>query len=142
MKDDVSTQREETLFYDALKVAPSERKAFLDRTCGGDLELCAAVEEMLAAQDEVDQFFVECTPALKPEVDESLLTAIEGLAQETSAADEQLGTWIGPYKLLEKIGEGGCGVVYMADAGEADPAEGGAQNHQAGDGHQERHRPV
>jgi serine/threonine protein kinase len=114
MKDDVSTQREEALFYDALKLVPSERKAFLDRACGGDLELCAAVEEMLGAQTEVDQFFIESSPALKPEVDASLLSAIEGLAQEASPVDEQLGTWIGPYKLLEKIGEGGCGVVYMA----------------------------
>ena len=114
MKDDVSTQREEALFYDALKVAPSERKAFLDRICGGDRELCANVEEMLAAQTEVDQFFIESSPALKPEVDESLLTAIEGLVHDVSPMDEQLGTWIGPYKLLEKIGEGGCGMVYMA----------------------------
>ena len=114
MKDDVSTQREEALFYDALKVAPSERKAFLDRACGGNSELCAAVEEMLAAQTEVEKFFIESSPALKPEVDASLRSAIEGLGQDASPVDEQLGTWIGPYKLLEKIGEGGCGVVYMA----------------------------
>jgi len=81
MKDDVSTQREEALFYDALKVAPSERKAFLDRACGGNSELCAAVEEMLAAQTEVEKFFIESSPALKPEVDASLRSAIEGLGQ-------------------------------------------------------------
>ena len=65
----MSTQREDELFYDALKVAPSERKAFLDRACGGNFELFAAVEEMLAAQTEVEQFFLESPPALKPELD-------------------------------------------------------------------------
>ena len=110
----MSTQREEALFYDALQVAPSERKAFLNRACGEDIELCSTIEEMLAAQTEVEQFFIESSPALKPEMDASLLTAIEDLTPDVSSADEHLGTWIGPYKLLEKIGEGGCGVVYMA----------------------------
>ena len=114
MKDTASTQREEALFYDALKVAVSERKAFLDNACDGNPELRAAVEEMLAAQTEVEQFFIASGPALKAEADEALLTAIEGMSQEVSSVDEQLGSWLGPYKLLEKIGEGGCGVVYMA----------------------------
>ncbi len=114
MKDDVATQREEALFCEALNVAPAERKAFLSRACGEDFELRVAVEEMLAAQGEVERFFIESSPALKPEVDGVLLMAMEGLAQDVAPVDEQLGVWIGPYKLLEKIGEGGCGVVYMA----------------------------
>jgi eukaryotic-like serine/threonine-protein kinase len=114
MKDTASTQREEALFYDALKVAVSERNAFLDSACAGNPELRAAVDEMLAAQTEVEQFFIESSPALKAEADEALLTAIDGMTQNVSFVDEQLGTWVGQYKLLEKIGEGGCGVVYMA----------------------------
>ena len=42
---------------------------------------------------------------------------------------------IGHYKLLQEIGEGGFGVVYMAEQTEAGAAAGGAQDHQAGDGH-------
>ena len=114
MKDAATIQREELLFYDALKVAESERTAFLDRACGGDSGLRAAVEEMLAAQADVERFFVESGPALKPDADEPLLSAIKDVTRDVSPVNEQLGSWIGPYKLLEKIGEGGCGVVYMA----------------------------
>jgi serine/threonine protein kinase len=114
MKDAATIQREEVLFYDALKVAESERKAFLDRACDGDSRLRAAAEEMLATQAEVERFFVESGPALKPDADEPLFSAIEDVTRDVSPVNEQLGAWIGQYKLLEKIGEGGCGVVYMA----------------------------
>jgi eukaryotic-like serine/threonine-protein kinase len=107
MKDAATTQREEALFYDALKVAESERKVFLDRACGGNSELRAAVEEMLTAQTDAEQFFTESNPALEPDAE-------TGLVQDIPSVNEPLGTWIGSYKLLEKIGEGGCGVVYMA----------------------------
>ncbi len=49
---------------------------------------------------------------------------------------------IGPYKLLQQIGEGGMGVVYMAEQTEPVAAAGGAQDHQAGHGHAAGDRPV
>ena len=55
---------------------------------------------------------------------------------------EQPGTIIGPYKLLEQIGEGGFGVVFMAEQTAAGPPQGGAQDHQAGDGHAAGDRPL
>jgi len=114
MKDAATTQREEALFYDALKVPECERRKFLDRACGGNSGLRAAVEEMLSAQADAEQFFTESGPALKADSGGLLFPVLKELSPEVTAADEQLGTWIGPYKLLEKIGEGGCGVVYMA----------------------------
>ena len=66
-----------------------------------------------------ERFFLDTIPALKPsaEICQSLASANfagENQAGEVST-DEELGTRIGPYKLLQKIGEGGCGVVYMAE---------------------------
>jgi len=114
----------------------SERRAFLDRACGGDSRLRAAVEEMLATQADVERFFVESGPALKPDADEPLFSAIEDVTRDVSPVNEQLGSWIGQYKLLRKSARAGR-VVYMA--GRRSRCGGRcAQNHQAGDGHQER----
>ena len=62
--------------------------------------------------------------------------------QEPRPIAEGPGTCIGPYKLLQQIGEGGMGVVYMAEQERAGPAQGRAQDHQAGHGHAAGHRPV
>ncbi len=74
-----------------------ERAAFLDSACAQDQKLRTAVERLLK-YDVADSF-------LKPPVIESLLT---------SPTTEQVGTMIGPYKLIEEIGEGGMGNVFMA----------------------------
>ena len=57
-------------------------------------------------------------------------------------ADDGPGTVIGPYKLLEQIGEGGSGVVFMAEQTAAGPPQGGPEGHQAGHGHAAGDRPV
>ena len=55
---------------------------------------------------------------------------------------ERPGTVIGPYKLLEQIGEGGMGTVFMAEQTAAGPPPGRPQAHQAGHGHAAGHRPL
>ena len=88
------------IFLEALeKSAPAERAAFLDGACRGDAALRAAVEELLANHRE-DSFLED--PAL------SMPTVI-------SPPTEQAGEKIGHYKLLQEIGEGGFGTVWMAE---------------------------
>ena len=116
---DASTQRAEEVFYAALEVKDSgERRAFLERACAGDSDLRAMVETMLNSQKDVERFFMDSLPALTPSVEVvEFLSSERPAGQNTDEAfkDAELGTRIGPYKLLQKIGEGGCGVVYMAE---------------------------
>jgi serine/threonine protein kinase len=88
------------IFCDALELASSaERAAYLDRACGGDADLRRRVERLLQAHAEADSFL-----AAGPSV----------AAATTELVADAPGTAIGPYKLLEQIGEGGMGTVWMA----------------------------
>ncbi len=94
----------ETIFFAALaKHAPAERSAYLNEACAGNDELRASVERMLAAQSAAGSFLER--PAI----------ADDATAQFEQPITERPGTVIGPYKLLQQIGEGGMGVVFMAE---------------------------
>lgn len=113
-------QHEEDLFDAARKLAdPVGRGAFLDQACDGDAALRRRLEDLLTAESEAEQFFQEVGSGLS--FSGSLLPLVKDAAAAMTAApshppgEEPVGTRIGRYKLLEKIGEGGCGVVYMAE---------------------------
>ncbi|HEY7153037.1 MAG TPA: protein kinase [Gemmataceae bacterium] len=93
----------ESIYFAALeKGSPEERAAYLDEACGADGELRLCVERLLNAQPKVGSFLQVPAPGLPATSDEHPI--VEGP-----------GTRIGPYKLLQQIGEGGMGVVYMAE---------------------------
>jgi WD40 repeat protein/serine/threonine protein kinase len=92
---------EETLFAEALGKQGEARAVFLDEHCEDDVELRKRLEALLQAADNPDPFLEAPVPAPVATVD-------------AVPATEHPGTIIGPYKLLEEIGEGGMGTVWMA----------------------------
>ena len=92
----------EELFTQALRLSPDERAAWLRAACGDDDGLRDRVRELLAAQEQIDSQFLEA-PA------DELQATILGPFSEVGGSE------IGPYKLREQLGEGGMGVVFVAD---------------------------
>ena len=93
------------IFADALEKAnAAERAAYLAQACGNDAQLRQQVEALLQAHEKAGGFLEEPAVAL-PGKTVVLSTPLT----------EKPGDHIGHYKLLQQIGEGGCGVVYMAE---------------------------
>jgi hypothetical protein len=104
---------EDTVFEAALEIKDAaERRTFLARACKGDAKLRLKIEKLLDAYSKAEEFFSDCKPALVIGPDQE---AVSPAAEIELATDEQIGSMVGPYKLLQKIGEGGCGAVYMAE---------------------------
>src|SRR5262249_5928521 len=95
--------RANELFLQALELgSPAERREYVDAACAGDTALRAEVEALLEASARAGSFL------------ESPASPSDPAADDDGPAREGPGTVIGPYRLLEPIGEGGFGVVYLA----------------------------
>src|SRR5262245_17532858 len=96
---------EQSIFWHAIGLgSPAERSAYLDRACGDDTRLRADIVALLAAHDRLGG---------SPQAEEN---GTDGPAETTEAAPADRSSMrIGPYKLLQLIGEGGMGVLYMAE---------------------------
>ena len=106
--NDDDQRSEETIFSAALQLASAaERAAYLHAACAGDGDLRRRVEALLEAKRGLGEF-MENLPA-------GGAAGPQETIRLTVPPEERPGTRIGRYKLLQKIGEGGCGVVYMAE---------------------------
>src|SRR5262245_6897799 len=100
--------RERDIFLEALEQPTSEQRLeYLDKACGDDQSLRAAVEALLQSHRE-DAFLETPAPGVP------LLAEWPG-RPSLALVTEKPGDRIGNYKLLQQIGEGGCGTVYMAE---------------------------
>src|SRR4051794_24606063 len=93
---------ESGIFKHAIKLPAEQRAAYLSEACGTNRELREEVESLLRAAGASGDFLDK--PALAP-----------GMTAAYPPITEGPGTIIGPYKLLQQIGESGFGVVYMAE---------------------------
>ncbi len=111
------TGSERTIFLEALdKDEAADRAAYLERACAGNAELRRRVERLLEALDKAGSFMESpAVPEATADVTGSNGNGLSSLAARAGPILEGPGTRIGPYKLLEQIGEGGMGVVYMAE---------------------------
>jgi len=104
--------REVAVFSAARRLPAEARATYLDEACAGNAPLRQRVEDLFRASEEAGAFLQD--PARGAQRPADALASPNPL-QNAAAPGEKVGDRIGRYKLLQQIGEGGCGVVYMAE---------------------------
>ena len=99
----MASQIDRLMFVAASGIAsPEDRRAFLDFACQGDTALRELIEELLALEGNSEEFF-----EFEPTMDQSV--------RPDGEEESGVGARIGPYRLIDRLGAGGWGVVYLAE---------------------------
>ena len=102
--ESAAPDRSEAVFHGALQLPPEQRAGYLKQACGDDESLRERVESLLGANNDAGDFL---EPPAAPSPNKTIALTIP--------PTEKPGDKIGRYKILQPLGEGGCGVVYMAE---------------------------
>ena len=101
-------RRVEQLYHSAVKVPPEQRPAFLEEQCEGDKELQKEVASLLSYESSADKFIEE------PAFDVAAKLMADRKIEGQTATDAIAGAASGRFRILEKLGRGGMGIVYKA----------------------------
>ena len=108
--------REEAIFQAAIELeAPDARADYVGKACGQDASLRERVDALLAAHDRAGVFLEKPISSVRVPSVATVKIPDPPAGSRASGPIEKPGDQIGRYKLLQQIGEGGCGVVYMAE---------------------------
>ena len=111
----MTQEREVAIFNAARKLPAEERPFYLEGACAGDTLLRQQVEQLLEANDAAGTLLAELATGPGEDVRTKDMPSPGPTLRISLPPSESPGDKIGRYKLMEQVGEGGCGVVYVAE---------------------------